>query len=207
MRAHRAFLAYRHRSRWHRSRWHRSRWHCGMAWRRARVGPGTGDPDHDRRPDGAVDDQRRRDRPGRQPCRLYRLHSVSGEQHPRDRAVRAAGGRWNADAARRRGARVRAGAAGAAASMVTGRNSISFLAIAGGRPQVFAVSASGGAASALTDAAEGVSGYEWSPDGKQLAFLTRDQHRHRRSPIAPARCRRLRACGSSPSRTRNPLAR
>ena len=51
---------------------------------------------------------------------------------------------------------------------------ISFLAVAGGRPQVFAVSASGGAASALTDAAEGVSGYEWSPDGTQLAFLTRD---------------------------------
>src|ERR1700752_4334151 len=51
---------------------------------------------------------------------------------------------------------------------------ISFLALAGGRPQVFAVSASGGSASALTDASEGVSGYEWSPDGKQLAFLTRD---------------------------------
>jgi dipeptidyl aminopeptidase/acylaminoacyl peptidase len=51
---------------------------------------------------------------------------------------------------------------------------ISFLAIADGRPQVFAVSPSGGPARALTAAPEGVSGYEWSPDGSQLAYLARE---------------------------------
>ena len=39
---------------------------------------------------------------------------------------------------------------------------------------MFAVAASGGEARALTTAAEGVTTYEWSPDGKSLAFLTRD---------------------------------
>jgi dipeptidyl aminopeptidase/acylaminoacyl peptidase len=39
---------------------------------------------------------------------------------------------------------------------------------------VFAAAATGGSASTLTAAPEGVSGYEWSPDGSQLAFLTRD---------------------------------
>lgn len=51
---------------------------------------------------------------------------------------------------------------------------ISFLAVADGRPQVFSVKAGGGAATAVTSAAEGVSAYEWSPDGRYLAFLSRD---------------------------------
>jgi dipeptidyl aminopeptidase/acylaminoacyl peptidase len=42
------------------------------------------------------------------------------------------------------------------------------------RPQVFAVPVSGGAPRQLTSAPEGVSGFEWSPDGKRLAYLTRD---------------------------------
>src|SRR5712692_11671669 len=51
---------------------------------------------------------------------------------------------------------------------------VSLLALAGERPQVFAVPRSGGAPRALTDAAEGVLGFEWSPDGRSLAYLTRD---------------------------------
>jgi dipeptidyl aminopeptidase/acylaminoacyl peptidase len=51
---------------------------------------------------------------------------------------------------------------------------IAFLGFSGDRPQVFACAASGGEARALTQAAEGVSAYEWSPDGKRLAYLTRD---------------------------------
>jgi len=51
---------------------------------------------------------------------------------------------------------------------------ITFLAAADGRPQVFAVRASGGAVTALTNAAEGVSAYEWSPDARFMAFLSRD---------------------------------
>nr|ADC35915.1 peptidase S9 prolyl oligopeptidase [uncultured bacterium 59] len=51
---------------------------------------------------------------------------------------------------------------------------ISVLAFAGERPQVFGVPAAGGAPRALTTAPEGVSGFEWSPDGGTLAYLTRD---------------------------------
>jgi dipeptidyl aminopeptidase/acylaminoacyl peptidase len=51
---------------------------------------------------------------------------------------------------------------------------ISFLALADGRPQVFVVSRDGGSARALTQAPEGVSGYEWAPDGTRLVFLTRE---------------------------------
>jgi dipeptidyl aminopeptidase/acylaminoacyl peptidase len=54
--------------------------------------------------------------------------------------------------------------------------SVSFLGLAADKPapQVFAVAAMGGEARALTAAAEGVIGYEWAPDGKSLAYLTRD---------------------------------
>jgi dipeptidyl aminopeptidase/acylaminoacyl peptidase len=51
---------------------------------------------------------------------------------------------------------------------------VSFLGQAGGKPQVFAVSAAGGEARALTSLPEGVTAYEWAPDGKALACLTRD---------------------------------
>lgn len=51
---------------------------------------------------------------------------------------------------------------------------ISVLAVAGERPQVFGISLAGGPPRALTAASEGVSGYEWSPDGASLAYLTRD---------------------------------
>jgi dipeptidyl aminopeptidase/acylaminoacyl peptidase len=51
---------------------------------------------------------------------------------------------------------------------------LSVLGFAGPRPQVFAIPAAGGTPKALTAAPEGVSLYEWSPDGKSLAYLTRD---------------------------------
>ncbi|MEP6767279.1 MAG: S9 family peptidase [Acidobacteriota bacterium] len=54
---------------------------------------------------------------------------------------------------------------------------LSFLGMAAEKPpaQVFAVSAAGGEpARALTSAPEGVLAYEWSPDGKSVAYTTRD---------------------------------
>ncbi|HEY7284984.1 MAG TPA: S9 family peptidase [Vicinamibacterales bacterium] len=52
--------------------------------------------------------------------------------------------------------------------------SVSAVAIQNARPQVVAIPVDGGAVRPLTDAPEGVLGYEWSPDGKQIAYLTRD---------------------------------
>src|SRR5262245_10096043 len=52
---------------------------------------------------------------------------------------------------------------------------VSVMAMASGRPQVVAVPVEGGAPRPLTSASsapEGVFGYEWSPDGSHLAFLT-----------------------------------
>src|SRR5437867_2737714 len=51
---------------------------------------------------------------------------------------------------------------------------VSVLGFAGARPQVFAIPAAGGTSKALTAAPEGVSLYEWSPDGKSVGYLTRD---------------------------------
>jgi len=51
---------------------------------------------------------------------------------------------------------------------------VSVMTLANGRPQVAAVPIDGGAPHALTTAAEGVFGYEWSPDGQRIAYLTRD---------------------------------
>lgn len=53
-------------------------------------------------------------------------------------------------------------------------SAVTFLAAADGRPQVHMVPASGGPVRRITRAAEGVSAYEWSPDGASLAFLTRE---------------------------------
>jgi dipeptidyl aminopeptidase/acylaminoacyl peptidase len=43
-----------------------------------------------------------------------------------------------------------------------------------GRPEVFAIPIDGSAPRAVTSAPEGVFGYEWSPDGSRIAYLTRD---------------------------------
>ena len=51
---------------------------------------------------------------------------------------------------------------------------VSFVGFSGEKPQVFAVAPSGEETRALTAAPEGVLGYEWSPDGRSLAYLTRD---------------------------------
>ncbi|MDQ2869735.1 MAG: S9 family peptidase [Acidobacteriota bacterium] len=52
---------------------------------------------------------------------------------------------------------------------------VSFLGVAADKPQVFAVPVSGGEpARALTSAPEGVLAYEWAPDGKSIAYTTRD---------------------------------
>ncbi len=51
---------------------------------------------------------------------------------------------------------------------------VSVLGFAGTRPQVFALPVAGGPSKSLTAAPEGVSAYEWSPDGTRLAYLTRD---------------------------------
>ena len=50
---------------------------------------------------------------------------------------------------------------------------VSFLGLAGTRPQVYAVPAGGGGASAITSAADGVTAYEWSPDGRSIAYISR----------------------------------
>ena len=52
--------------------------------------------------------------------------------------------------------------------------SLSVLALAAGRPEVFAIPAAGGEPQQLTKAPEGVLAYEWSPDGRSLAFITVD---------------------------------
>jgi dipeptidyl aminopeptidase/acylaminoacyl peptidase len=51
---------------------------------------------------------------------------------------------------------------------------VTFLALAGNRPQVFTVAAAGGMSRALTAARMGVSAYDWSPDGTRLAFISRE---------------------------------
>jgi dipeptidyl aminopeptidase/acylaminoacyl peptidase len=53
-------------------------------------------------------------------------------------------------------------------------STISLVAFDEGRPQVFGVPITGPAPQALTKAPEGVFAYEWAPDGKSLAYITRD---------------------------------
>jgi dipeptidyl aminopeptidase/acylaminoacyl peptidase len=52
--------------------------------------------------------------------------------------------------------------------------SVSFVGVAADKPQVFAAPAGGGEAKAITSAPEGAFAYEWSPDGKSLAYVTTD---------------------------------
>src|SRR5262249_10165181 len=52
--------------------------------------------------------------------------------------------------------------------------SVSFVGFSGEKPQVFTAAASGGDARAVTSAPEGAFSYEWSPDGKSIAYVTRD---------------------------------
>lgn len=52
--------------------------------------------------------------------------------------------------------------------------SISFVGVAGEKPQVFLAPAAGGEAKAITSAPEGAFAYDWSPDGKSLAYVTTD---------------------------------
>jgi dipeptidyl aminopeptidase/acylaminoacyl peptidase len=51
---------------------------------------------------------------------------------------------------------------------------LSFLALDDGRPQVFVTPASGGTSRPITSAPQGVSVYEWSPNGRSVAYLMRD---------------------------------
>ena len=45
---------------------------------------------------------------------------------------------------------------------------------AAARPQVWVMAAGGGEARAVTDAADGVSGYAWAPDSRQIAYTARE---------------------------------
>jgi dipeptidyl aminopeptidase/acylaminoacyl peptidase len=51
---------------------------------------------------------------------------------------------------------------------------VSVVGFAEGRPQVLTIPVADGTPQTITAAAEGVFAYEWSPDGKRLAYLTRD---------------------------------
>ena len=51
---------------------------------------------------------------------------------------------------------------------------LSVIGIEEGRPEVIGIPLSGAAPEALTKAPEGAFTYDWSPDGKSLAFITRD---------------------------------
>ena len=96
---------------------------------------------------------------------------------------------------------------------------LSFLAFAGEKAQAFAIPLSGGTPRQLTDAPEGVTGFEWSPDGKTIAYLTRDpatpdetRQRQDKSFVihadAPERATRLaaRPAEGGPARTLTPAS-
>jgi dipeptidyl aminopeptidase/acylaminoacyl peptidase len=98
-------------------------------------------------------------------------------------------------------------------------SALSLLAFAGEKPQAFAIPLAGGAPRQLTDAPEGVTGFEWSPDGKTIAYLTRDpatpeetRQRQDKSFVihadAPERATRLaaRPAEGGPARTLTPAS-
>jgi dipeptidyl aminopeptidase/acylaminoacyl peptidase len=62
-------------------------------------------------------------------------------------------------------------------------SAVSIVGVAANAPQVFSIPIDGTAPRGLTAAPDGVFGYEWSPDGKSLAYLTRD-------PMSPEESRR-----------------
>jgi len=87
---------------------------------------------------------------------------------------------------------------------------LSLLAFAGDKPQIFAIPISGGEPRALTEASEGVSGFEWSPNGKSIAYLTRDPTTkplviHADAPDHPTRIA-VRSIDSGPARTLTPTS-
>jgi dipeptidyl aminopeptidase/acylaminoacyl peptidase len=51
---------------------------------------------------------------------------------------------------------------------------LSFLGLADARPQVHLIPAAGGSIERITNAAQGVTAYEWAPDGKSVAYLSRE---------------------------------
>jgi dipeptidyl aminopeptidase/acylaminoacyl peptidase len=53
-------------------------------------------------------------------------------------------------------------------------SSLSFIAMVNDLPQVVSMSATGGEARTITTAKEGTASYEWSPDGKRIAYMTAD---------------------------------
>jgi dipeptidyl aminopeptidase/acylaminoacyl peptidase len=53
-------------------------------------------------------------------------------------------------------------------------SAVGVIAMIDNRPQAVAIPVDGTAARRLTEAPEGVFGFEWSPDGREVAYLTRD---------------------------------
>ncbi len=93
---------------------------------------------------------------------------------------------------------------------------VAVMALVNGRPQVVAIPIDGSAPRPLTNAPEGVFGFEWSPDGKRVAYLTRDpmpeleaRQRQERSFViradAPDRPARLAVQDAEPSAERRLL--